>query len=95
MQEGNGDVLYDFYTSFDHGRFERLESQINNLSKFDGDVLVLWGAQDKVLTTQQIPVLQKAANVKSNNIHIFDDNAHFLPEEIPEILVEKIQGFAR
>ena len=95
MQEGNGDVLYDFYTSFDHSRFERLESQISNLSNFDGDVLVLWGAQDKVLTTQQIPVLQKAANVKSNNIHIFNDNAHFLPEEIPEILVEKIQGFAR
>ena len=95
MQEGNGDVLYDFYTSFDDVRFKQLNSQINNLSKFKGDLLVLWGAKDKVLTTEQIPVLQKAAKIKQSNIHVFNENAHFLPEEIPEKLVQKIRAFAR
>ena len=41
MKEGNGDVLYEFYTSFDNARFSTLERQVSNLSHFDGDVLVL------------------------------------------------------
>lgn len=93
MKEGNGDVLYDFYTGFDDHQFARLRSQVSALSEFDGDVLVLWGAEDKVLTTAQIPVLQKSVNIKKSNIHIFNDNAHFLPEEIPQKLEVLIREF--
>lgn len=93
MKEGNGDVLYDFYTGFGEARFERLERQVSDLSRFNGDVLILWGAQDTVLTTAQIPVLEKSLTIKANNIHIFKNNAHFLPEEIPEILTQHVQAF--
>lgn len=93
MKEGNGDVLYDFYTGFDDVRFTRLNRQVNGLSRFNGKVLVLWGEQDTVLTTGQIPVLQKAAQVDPSNIHIFSNNAHFLPEEIPQILNQHVREF--
>ena len=93
MTEGNGDVLYDFYTSFDDARFARLKRQVSSLSTFKGAVLVLWGAEDTVLTTKQIPVLQKAANIDDANIHVFTDNAHFLQEEIPEVLNQHIREF--
>ena len=93
MKEGNGDVLYEFYTSFDEARFAKLKRQVANLSEFSGGVLVMWGAEDKVLTTNQIPVLQEVANLESADIHIFKNNAHFLPEEIPEILNKTIREF--
>lgn len=93
MKEGNGDVLYEFYTSFDEHRFSKLKRQVANLSKLDGGVLVMWGAEDKVLTTEQIPVLQKVAKLDQSNIHIFKDNAHFLPEEIPLKLSNIIHRF--
>ena len=93
MKEGNGDVLYEFYTSFDEQRFSKLKRQVSNLSKLDGGVLVMWGAEDKVLTTDQIPVLQEVAKLDQSNIHIFEDNAHFLPEEIPLELNQRIRGF--
>jgi len=93
MREGNGDVLYEFYTSFDEARFATLQQQVSNLSRFTGDVLVMWGAQDTVLTTEQIPVLQEMASLKQENIHIFADNSHFLPEEIPLVLNQHIKNF--
>jgi len=93
MKEGNGDVLYDFYTSFTDTEFASLRAQVGTLSEFDGDIMVLWGAEDKVLTTAQIPVLQKSANIKQANITIYQNNAHFLPEEIPDKLSARIRGF--
>lgn len=93
MKEGNGDVLYEFFTGFNEQRFAKLKQQVGNLAAFDGGVLVMWGAEDKVLTTDQIPVLQKVANLDQSNIHIFEDNAHFLPEEIPLKLNQKISDF--
>jgi len=53
----------------------------------------MWGAQDTVLTTEQIPVLQEMASLKQENIHIFADNSHFLPEEIPLVLNQHIKNF--
>ena len=95
MKEGNGDVLYEFYTSFNDQRFTSLKKQVANLSKFTGDILVMWGAEDKVLTTKQIPVLQEVSSLKQANIHIFEDNAHFLPEEIPNELNKRIRSFLK
>lgn len=93
MQEGAADALYDFLTGFDEARFASLDKQIAGLSKFNGDTLVLWGAEDKVLTTAQIPRLQQVLNIGDENVIIYPNNAHFLPEEIPDELVNRITAF--
>jgi len=93
MQEGASDALYDFFTGFDEAQFSRLDSQIAGLSAFEGDALVMWGAEDDVLTTMQIPNLQAVLDIKDENLIIYDDNAHFLPEEVPEDLVYRITDF--
>lgn len=90
MREGADEALYDFFTGFDQSMFNGLDRKIKGLSKFTGKTLVLWGAKDKVLTTAQLPQLQKPLNLSNDKIHIFNDNAHFLPEEMPDILVSKI-----
>ena len=93
MQEGASDALYDFFTGFDEAQFNRLDQQIDGLSKFTGNTLVLWGAGDKVLTAGQIPRLQEVMGIDQENVRIYADNAHFLPEEIPNELVNQITAF--
>ena len=83
MREGSNQALYDFYTGFDAPLFDKLESQVQGLSRFAGKVYVFWGAQDKVLTTAQIPVLESALSEEQIHTTIYETNAHFLPEEIP------------
>lgn len=90
MREGADEALYDFFTGFDQSLFDDLDRKINGLSKFTGQTLVLWGANDKVLTTAQLPRLQGALNIPEENMTIFPKNAHLLPEEIPQTLVNKI-----
>jgi len=90
MREGADQALYDFFTGFDQTMFDGLEKKINGLSKFTGKALVLWGEKDKVLTTAQLPQLKKSLTLSEQSIHIFADNAHFLPEEVPDALVSKI-----
>lgn len=89
MKEGSNHALYDFYTGFDDALFSRLEQQIKGLERFTGRAYILWGAQDKVLTTEQVPVLTKALSKASVSTEIFEGNAHFLPEEIPNILTSR------
>jgi len=93
MQEGASDALYDFFTGFDDAQFARLDSQIAGLSAFKGDTLVMWGEEDEVLTTGQIPQLQEVLDISDENLIIYEDNAHFLPEEVPEDLVNRITAF--
>ena len=77
MQEGASDALYDFFTGFDEAQFNRLDQQIDGLSKFTGNTLVLLGAGDKVLTAAQIPRLQEVMGIDQENVRIYADNAHF------------------
>jgi len=93
MREGSSQALYDFYTGFDEAMFARLEKQIESLERFTGTVNIMWGAQDKVLTTEQIPILEAALRNATINKEIFENQAHFLPEEIPERLATKILAF--
>ena len=90
MREGADEALYDFFTGFDDGFFDDLDQKISGLNKFEGQTFILWGEKDKVLTTAQLPQLQKSLNVPEQNITIFPENAHLLPEEIPQALVDKI-----
>jgi len=86
MREGADSALYEFFTGFDGARFSRLESNIAALKNFNGRAQILWGGQDKVLTVEQFPQLTASLNVAADDITVYPNNAHFLPEEIPEKL---------
>ena len=93
MREGADSALYEFFTGFDGARFSRLESNVSALKDFKGRAQILWGARDKVLTVEQFPQLTASLNIDAENITVYPDNAHFLPEEIPQELNQKIKGF--
>ncbi len=95
MQEGSNHALFNFYTHLNDTLYEKLEQNQFIFERFNGNTLVLWGERDQVLTTQQIPFLQTHLNIPSKNIHIFSDNAHFLAEEIPDQLNQKINQFLK
>ncbi len=93
MREGADKALYEFFTGFDDDLFTRLNAHIKGLSSYKGRTQVLWGAQDTVLTTAQLPQLQASLKINSSDITVFENNAHFLPEEIPSVLSGKIRAF--
>lgn len=95
MKEGSDEALYDFFTGFNDPLFEKLNANIQSLENFQGESLILWGAKDDVLTTEQLPYLQKVLGVKNENIHIFENNSHFLAEEIPDTLNMNIIDFMK
>jgi len=90
MKEGSSEALYDFFTGFNDQLFKELNSQQNSLKKYQGTAQVLWGAKDKVLTTAQFDSLKEKLLLNDSDFKIYDNNAHFLPEEIPEELVKQI-----
>ena len=93
VREGSDEALYAFFTGLNEDLLARLDQNQTELSAFSGKTLVLWGEKDKILTTKQIPILQKTLNVEPENIHIYKQHNHFLAEEIPEELVLKITQF--
>lgn len=95
MKEGSDEALYEFFTGFNDLLFEKLNTNIQSLENFQGESLILWGAEDTVLTTEQLPRLQKVLDVKNENIHIFENNSHFLAEEIPDTLNVNIIDFMK
>lgn len=95
MKEGSDEALYEFFTGFNDLLFEKLNANIQSLKSFQGESLILWGAEDDVLTTEQLPHLQKVLDIKNENIHIFENNSHFLAEEIPDILNMNIIDFMK
>jgi len=90
MQEGSGDALYEFFTGFNESLFSKLSTQVKSLNNYQGGATILWGAQDKVLTTKQFDVLKQSLTITEEDIIVFSQNAHFLPEEIPAELVQRI-----
>ena len=93
MREGADSALYDFFTGFDDQRFSRLESNIASLTNFKGRTQILWGAKDTVLTVDQFPQLTAVLKIQPDDIIVYPDNSHFLPEEIPEELNARIKSF--
>jgi len=93
MREGSDAALYQFFTGFDDRRFARLESNIAALEKFGGRTQILWGAKDKVLSVDQFPQLTRSLKVRAEDITVYANNAHFLPEEIPSALSMKVREF--
>lgn len=93
MREGSDDALFSFFTGVNDDLFKALETKRRTWPDYDVDMLVMWGGKDKILTTGQIPTLKTAFNIPDENIHIYDNNAHFLAEEIPDEIVAKVSGF--
>lgn len=90
LREGSDEALYEFYTGFNDGFFESLDNQIAQLSEFQGDALVLWGEEDKVLTSHQVQALTAVLDTSQLTQKRYPTNAHFLPEEIPAELANEI-----
>jgi len=93
MQEGSDEALYSFFTGFDNASFTRLEENIRSLNAYQGRALIIWGDQDEVLTSEQIPQLRQHLKVADQNVIILPDQAHFLAEEISEKLVQMTTSF--
>jgi len=92
MREGSDDALYAFFTQIDDNMFSRLDDRTNTFEGYDGETIVLWGAKDDVLTTDQIPILQERLNVQDENIHIYEDTAHFVAEERPDDVIREVKA---
>ncbi len=94
IREGADNALYAFFTSINETLFARLEENRTLFPEtFRGDTLVLWGRKDDVLTSAQTPILKEMLNIPDDQIHIFDDHAHFLAEEAPTLLGRHIREF--
>lgn len=88
MREGADPALYHFFTSINEDMFQALEQKWEALKSWDGDAIIMWGARDETLTSDQIPMLQSALSIPYKNVFIFENNAHFLAEEIPAQIAE-------
>ncbi|MEP1230324.1 MAG: alpha/beta fold hydrolase [Litorimonas sp.] len=95
MREGADGAIYSFFTGLNDEQFARLDEHQTLWPSYDTDVLVMWGEKDKTLTSKQIESLQAGFNIKGENIHVFPDNAHFLTEEIPEVIADKVTKFVQ
>lgn len=95
MREGSNRALFNFYNQLNDDLYTQLDNNRFLFERFTGKTLIFWGEQDKVLTTQQIPFLQEHLKIPASNIHTYPNNAHFLAEEIPEILTTEITDFLR
>ncbi len=95
IKEGSDGALFAFYSQLDEKLFARLEENRLLFKEYTGETLILWGAKDKTLTTKQIPILQETLSIPDQNIHIYPDNAHFLAEEIPVKVVDKVTEFLK
>jgi len=93
MREGADDALFSFFTNVNDDLFADLAVKQTAWPDYKGRVMVMWGAEDEILTSRQVPTLQAAFNIPDENIHIYENNAHFLAEEIPQEIVAKVTTF--
>lgn len=95
LREGSSEALYQFYTSLNPTLYSRLEANKSYMQNFKGRTLVLWGAKDKILTADQIPFLTTHLRIPEKDIHIYEQNSHFLAEEAPDELVKQVTDFLK
>ena len=94
LREGSEKALEQFYSGLSQpGFYERLEQNASVFRRYQGDTLVLWGAKDEVLTPQQIPFLSEHLRIPKESVHIYPEHSHFLAEEDPDELVQKVTSF--
>lgn len=95
MREGADKPIYNFFTSF-RKTFAKLKEYNAMFETLDLPVVVIWGQRDKILQyDKQVPLLKKSLKIKDKNIHILPNAVHFIQEEQPAIIVEKIRDFVK
>ena len=95
MSEGTDQALYQFFTSFSEIS-EKLPAYNEQLANFNKPVMTIWGKKDTILVgEEQIPQLQKATNIPSEDVHLLEDAAHFIQEEYSEKIANWIADFVR
>jgi len=95
MREGADEALYGFFTGLNEGQFSRLDNHQTRGPEYKTELLVMWGDKDKTLTSKQIESLRAGFDVPDENIHIYANNAHFLAEEIPDEIAQKVTAFVQ
>jgi len=89
-QKGRNEAIYQFFTSFPDME-KRLKDYHKMFETLNVPTQIIWGAKDKFLLADvQVPKLQKALNVKDEDVHILEDAKHFIQEEKPKEIVEII-----
>ncbi len=93
IKQGSDKAIYAFFTSLNDSLFKKLDQNQTMFKTFPGRTLVLWGGEDKILTTKQIPFLAKHLNIPKEDVHIYPEHDHFLAEEIPQEVSKQITNF--
>lgn len=66
----------------------------NALKEKNIPLLVLWGQNDKILVAdKQVPVIMKDLNVRPEHAVLLAGCNHFVQEEVPGLIVERISDF--
>lgn len=95
MSEGTSNALHHFFTSFED-IYARLPEYQAKFESLDTPAICVWGTQDKILVAEaQVPKLSKTLNISDSDHYLPNNAAHFIQEEIPEEIVEKIVEFVR
>lgn len=64
------------------------------LSNQKTPLLVLWGQNDKILVpAKQIPLIREHLNLRPENAVLLAGCNHYIQEEVPDLIVEKITEF--
>jgi len=80
--------------------FENLYAQLDRyhaaFRRLNVPVLIVWGKKDGVVNvTKLAPQFAADLRIPSENIHIFEDANHFLPEDKASEIAEKIKNFMK
>ncbi|MFT7559352.1 MAG: haloalkane dehalogenase [Flavobacteriales bacterium] len=93
IHEGSTHAMRSMAKSFD-AVWEKFPEYANSLSQFEGPAYILWGAQDKVLTqTALTPQFAKDLKLEEKDVHISADASHFVQEDQPGLVSDKIVMF--
>ncbi len=93
LRQGSDHAMRAFFSNLDNDLYQRLDQNQHVFRKYRGRTLVLWGAQDETLTTAQIPFLQKHLRIPSSQIYQYPRHNHFLAEENPRELIQRVTAF--
>ena len=88
-------TYYDFITHFDQIE-NKLPERHSKFPTLDIPATIIRWAHDKILVwEEQAPVLADLFDIADTDVHLLDTAAHFIQEEVPEEIVELIDGFVK
>ena len=91
--DGTNSTYYQFMTTFDdtYALLDRVPDIYQTMRNNNLPVKIIRWAKDKILVwDKQIPQFQQDLVVDESDIHLYDDAAHFIQEEIPDEISKHI-----